>query len=80
MGSRGRVDVRGSATEMLHEFSGSDARLDAGAPDFYLDDTFRETFVSDDDLERSANEVGIIEFNAGPIVTVIPEDFEARCL
>jgi len=77
VGSRGRVDVRDSATEMLNEFSGSDARLDAGAPDFYLDDTFRETFVSDDDLEWGANEVGIIEFDAGTIVTVVPEDFEA---
>ena len=80
MRNLGRIDVRDSATEVLNEFSGSDASLDAGAPDFYLDDTVRETFVSDDDLERSANKVGIIEFNAGPIVTVIPEDFEARCL
>jgi len=78
VGSRGRVDVRGSATEMLYEFSGSDARLDAGAPDFYLDDAFGETFVSDDDLEWGANEVGIIKFDAGSIVTVVPEDLEAR--
>ncbi len=80
MRSRSSIDVRDSATEMLNEFSGSDAGLDAGAPDFYLDDTIRETFVSNDDLEWGPNEVSIIEFDAGPIVTVIPEDFEARCL
>lgn len=80
MRRRGRVDVRGSATEMLNEFSGSHARLDAGAPDFYLDDTVRETFVSDDDLEWGADEIGIIEFDTGPIVTIIPEDFESRRL
>ena len=80
MRSWGRVDVRDSATEMLDKFRGGDARLDAGASDFYLDDAVCEAFVSDDDLEWSANEVGIIEFDAGSIVTIIPEDFEARCL
>lgn len=66
--------------EMLDKLSGRDARLDAGAPDFYLDDAFREAFVSDDDLKGGANEVGIIEFDSGPIVTIIPEDLESRCL
>lgn len=76
----GSVDVWDGATEMLNEFCGNDACLDPGAPDFYFDDTFGETFVSDDHLEWSTNEIGIIEFDAGPIVTVIPEDFEARGL
>ncbi len=58
MRGRGRVDVRDSAAEMLNEFSGRDSRFDTGAPDFYFDDTFSETFVSDHDLEGSANEVG----------------------
>lgn len=66
--------------EMLNEFSRSYSRFDTSAPDFYFDDTFGETFVSDDNLEWSANEVGVIEFDAGPIITIIPEDFESRCL
>ena len=80
MRRRGRVDVWDSATEMLNEFSRSHSRFDTGAPDFYFDDTVGKTFVPDDDLEWSADEVGIIEFNAGPIITIIPEDFESRCL
>ena len=77
---RDLVDVRDSATEMLNEFSRRHSRFDTGAPDFYFDDTFGETFVSDDDLKRSANEVGVIEFDSRPIITIIPEDFESRCL
>ena len=43
--------------------------------DFY--DTFCKPFVSDDDLERSPHQVGIVEFDAGSFVPIVPEYFDA---
>ena len=37
---------------------------------------FRETFVADDDLKGSADQIGIVEFDAGSFVPIIPQYFD----
>lgn len=65
---------------MRYELSGCHTRFDAGASDFYLDYAVGQPLIADNDLERGANEISIIELDAGAIVTVIPEYVKSCCL
>lgn len=52
-----------------------DAGFDSAASNLDFHDAVRKAFVADDDLERSADEIGIIEFDTGAIGTVVPQYF-----
>ena len=56
---------------------GDDAGFDLRSSNFDFYDTVRKTFVANDDLKGSADEIGIIEFDAGAIGTIIPQYFDA---
>ena len=61
---------------MSDEIAGGDAGFDSRSPNLDLHHAVSETFVTDDDLEGDADEVGIIEFDSGAIGTVVPQNFE----
>ena len=55
----------------------SHARLRARFTNFYFDDSVGQSFVSYDDLEWRADQIGIIEFHTRSFFSIIPEHLEA---
>ena len=76
--SRGWIGFGTKLLEMGDKMIGRDAGFDSGSPDLDLHDAVRQTFVADDDLEGSTDEIGIIEFDTRAIGTVVPQYFDAR--
>lgn len=64
---------------MGDKITGCDAGFDSSSSSLDLHYAVRKAFVTDDDLEGSADEIGIIEFDTGAIGTVIPQHFDACC-
>ena len=62
---------------MSDKIVGCNAGFDSRAPNFDLYDAVRKPFVADDDLEGSADKIGIVEFDTGAIGTVVPQYFKA---
>lgn len=54
-----------------------DTGFGSGSASLNLYDTVRKPFVADDDLERRADKIGVIEFDTGAIGAIIPQDFDA---
>jgi hypothetical protein len=49
-----------------------DASLEAGSPHFDFDDPIGQPFIANDELKRRSNQVGVVEFDAGSLCSVVP--------
>ena len=52
----------------------------AVAPPAQLDTAFVQAFGADGDAQRNADQVGIFELDAGALVAVVEQDFDAGAL
>ena len=63
---------------MDDKLTACNAGFDSSSPNLDLRDAVRKTFVANNDLKGNTDEVGVVEFDAGAIGTVIPQYFKAR--
>ncbi len=63
--------------EVGNKLTGCDVGFNSGSSNLDFYNAVRKAFVANDELEWGADQIRVIEFNAGAIGTVVPQDLDA---